>query len=126
MKISALGQLADVTACLLEQLRQWQISEEKQMDIRLCVMEAVQNGLLHGCPSGGQPAEVRLRWQCSREGFAFQVADNGPGVPPELRCRSWDALSLEEHGRGILLLQAILDEVSFNEAGNCITGRISW
>ncbi len=126
MQISALEQLADVTEYLLEQLGWWQISEEKQMDIRLCLMEAVQNALLYGCPADGQPAEVQISWRCSKQGFVFTVADNGPGVPEYLRCRSWDTLPLEEHGRGILLLQAILDEVQFNEAGNCITGRINW
>lgn len=126
MQISAMEQLADVTDSLMEQLGWWKISEEKQMDIRLCLMEAVQNALLYGCPSDGQPAEVQISWRCSRQGFVFTVADNGPGVPKQLRCRSWETLPLEEHGRGILLLQAILDEVQFNEAGNCITGRINW
>ena len=78
------------------------------------------------CAADGQPAEVQLSWRCSKQGFIFTVADNGPGVPEYLRCRSWDTLPLEEHGRGILLLQSILDEVHFNEAGNCITGRINW
>ena len=43
MQISAMEQLADVTDSLMEQLEWWQISKEKQMDIRLCLMEAVQN-----------------------------------------------------------------------------------
>lgn len=120
MRISAMEQLPAVTDQLLRQLRQWQVSEEKQMDIRLCVMEAVQNALLYG------KSEVQISWQCSRQGFVFQVADSGPGVPEPLRRRSWDTLPMEEHGRGILLLQAILDEVSFNETGNCITGRVKW
>lgn len=48
MKISTIAQITDVTDCLLQQLRQWNIGEEKQMDIRLCIMEAVQNALLYG------------------------------------------------------------------------------
>ena len=126
MQISAMEQLADVTDSLMEQLEWWQISKEKQMDIRLCLMEALQNALLYGCSGDGQPAEVQISWCCNKQGFVFSVADNGPGVPKQLRCRSWEMLPLEEHGRGILLLQAILDEVQFNEAGNCITGRINW
>ena len=48
MKISALEQLNDVTDRLQQQLSQMQITKEKQMDLRLCLMEAVQNSLLTG------------------------------------------------------------------------------
>lgn len=126
IKVSTLEQLASVIEYLRTQLQQWKISEEKQMDIRLCLMEAVQNGLLYGTPEGGQRAEVRVSWQCSPQGFVFTVEDDGPGVPQELRNSNWDNLLLEEHGRGILLMQTLLDEVRFNEKGNQLTGRINW
>lgn len=124
--ISALEQLNDVTDRLQQQLNQWQVSREKQMDLRLCLMEAVQNSLLYGTPENGQSGEVKISWNCDHEGFIFSVEDNGPGVPEELRNRSWDILSMEEHGRGILLMQTILDELTFNEKGNRLTGRMCW
>lgn len=126
MEISTMDQLADVTACLLEQLRLWQVEEEKQMDIRLCIMEAVQNALLYSCKPDTEIAHVQVSWQCSQRGFSFTVEDDGPGVPIGLRSQDWDHVSLEEHGRGLLLMQAILDEVCFNERGNRVTGRIRW
>lgn len=58
MKISTIAQITDVTDCLLQQLRQWNIGEEKQMDIRLCIMEAVQNALLYGCPQNQKNARM--------------------------------------------------------------------
>ena len=125
--ISTLEQLNDVTRQLQNELQQWAVPEDKQMELRLCLMEAAQNGLLYGgCPQAGQPAEVQISWQCSEHCFVYSVEDNGPGIPAELRERSWDDISLEEHGRGILLMQAMLDEVTFNEKGNRITGRMCW
>lgn len=126
MNISTLEQLAEVTACLQRQLQQWNISAETQMDIRLCVMEAVQNGLLYGCPADNPDASVQISWQCTSEGFCFTVTEEGPGVPEQLRKQDGDILSLEEHGRGLLLMRTILDEVRFNQKGNSITGKLHW
>ncbi len=125
IEISALEQLQAVTDLLQEQLNQWPVSREKKMDIRLCLMEAVQNGLLYGVPEGEQPY-VQITWRCDDAGFVFTVEDRGPGIPVELRVQERDMLSLEEHGRGILLMQTILDELTFNEKGNQLTGRIRW
>ncbi len=125
IEISALEQLQVVTDLLQQQLNQWPVSREKQMDIRLCLMEAVQNGLLYGVPDDGQPY-VQITWLCDETGFVFTVEDRGAGIPVELRRPDRDIVSLEEHGRGILLMQTILDELTFNEKGNQLTGRIRW
>ena len=124
--ISALEQLHDVTALLQEQLCQWPVSAEKQLDIRLCLMEAVQNSLLYGMSEDGSAAEVQIDWQCDAQGFVFSVEDHGSGVPMALRNCSWEGLPLEEHGRGILLMRTVLDELTFNEKGNRLTGRMRW
>ena len=126
MKITALEQLKNATDLLQEHLNLLSVSKDQQMDLRLCLMEAVQNGLLYGGPAEGEPSEVHVSWQCDEKGIVFSVEDNGPGIPEELRNRSWDALDLEEHGRGILLMQTVLDELIFNEKGNRLTGRMSW
>ena len=124
--ISALEELKAVTDLLQEQLSMWPVSKEKQMDIRLCLMEAVQNGLLYGTPEDGGVAEVSVSWACSEEGIIFSVEDKGPGIPAELREAGRDILSFEEHGRGIMLMQTIMDELTFNEKGNRLTGRMRW
>lgn len=126
MKITALEQLTVLTDELKQQLQAWAIGEEKQMDLRLCLMEAVQNALLHGRRRVDTPASVEVRWRCTEQGFCFCVQDDGHGVPIGLRTQSWNDVSLEEHGRGLLLMQAILDELSFNEEGNCINGWMKW
>ena len=124
MELTTLEQLADVLMCLREQLQQWNVAEEKQVDLKLCVMEAVQNALLHGGSETVLP-KAQIIWQCNAEQFCFTVEDNGAGIPLELRNREYQE-TLMESGRGLLLMHAILDEVKFNEAGNAITGILRW
>ncbi len=124
MELTTLDELADVIVCLQNHLRQWNIAEETQMDLKLCVMEAVQNALLHGGSETVLP-KAQLMWQCDAEQFCFSVEDNGAGIPQDIRDRDYQE-TLMESGRGLLLMHAILDEVKFNEAGNVITGILKW
>ena len=124
MELTTLEQLADVIVCLQEQLKQWNISEEKQVDIKLCSMEAVQKALLYGGSEMVLP-KARVMWKCDAEQFCFTVEDNGAGIPLDIRENEYTE-TLKESGRGLLLMHVILDEVSFNETGNAITGILRW
>ena len=124
MEITTLEQLADVLACLREDLQQWGVTEEKQVDLKLCIMEAVQNALLHGGTAYAVP-KVQIFWKCDSKEFRFTVEDNGPGVSQDMRDSVYQE-TLKESGRGLLLMRVILDEVYFNEQGNAITGILRW
>ena len=124
MEITTLEQLADVLTCLREDLQQWEVAEEKQVDLKLCIMEAVQNALLHGGTAYAVP-KVQIFWKCDAKEFRFTVEDNGPGVSQDMRDSVYQE-TLKESGRGLLLMRTILDEVNFNERGNAITGILRW
>ena len=124
MEITALEQLAEVTALLESELQQWQVHEDKQMDLKLCVMEAVQNALVHGGTAQEAPI-AQIAWHCKANEFCFTVTDNGAGVPEEIRTGEYKE-TLKESGRGLLLMRVILDEVQFNETGNAVTGILRW
>lgn len=125
IKISSLEQLNEVIGRLFAQLGELEIDQEKQQDIRLCLMEAVENALCHGCADCDQK-EVSVSWMVTKKGFCFAVEDPGEGVPEAMRDPEWEPGLFEEHGRGILLMRTILDEVCFNEKGNRVTGRLNW
>lgn len=124
MELTTLEDLSEVVACLQKDLMRWDISEEKSVDLKLCVMEAVQNALLHGGNATTIP-KAQLFWRCDADGFSFTVEDNGEGIPKEVREGVYRE-TLKENGRGLLLMRAILDEVTFNEQGNAVTGILRW
>jgi len=41
-------------------------------------------------PAGGAPPTITVRAECRPDGVAVSVADNGPGMPPEVRARVFD------------------------------------
>lgn len=124
IELTTLEQISDVITCLEEELQQWNIAEEIWIDLKLCVMEALQNAFLYGGSKEIAP-QAKIMWDCSASGFYFTVEDNGPGIPSEIRNAVYEEM-LKENGRGLFLMHAILDEVHFNEKGNAITGILRW
>lgn len=50
------------------------------------------------------------------------IRDEGPGFDPSSLPDPTDPANLEKlSGRGVLLMRTFMDEVSFNETGNCVT-----
>lgn len=62
---------------------------------------------------------VRLEVSLSRSEARFVVADQGPGFDPEGLPDPTDPENLlRPSGRGVLLMRALMDEVTFNSRGN--------
>jgi serine/threonine-protein kinase RsbW len=87
-------------------------------DLIIALDEAIVNAVKHGnkcdpCKS------VSITAEFTAEGTRFTIADEGHGfdvssIPnPTEPCRL-----LEPNGRGLFLINHIMDEVAFNEAGN--------
>ena len=87
-------------------------------EVLIALDEAIVNAIKHGNKSDPRKA-VHIVAEFSVEGVRFTVADEGVGferekVPdPTLPC-----MLLEPSGRGLLLINHIMDEVRFNHCGN--------
>ena len=103
---------------LLETARQRGFEEEDIFAIHLALEEAFVNAVQHG--NGSDPTK-KIFVQCvvSGEVFEITITDQGPGfclsdLPdprcPENLCKS--------SGRGVLLIQAYMDQVEYNRQGN--------
>lgn len=92
-------------------------------DIMIAVNEVVKNAILHGnqCDESKQ---VRINCCCSDTVFRIHVYDHGKGFDPESVAdpRNPDNL-LKEHGRGLLMIKFLMDEVNydFTEEGTRVT-----
>ncbi|MBM7866116.1 ATP-binding protein [Heliobacterium gestii] len=84
--------------------------------IKLALIEALVNAVVHG-NEGDPEKEVTLRFAVEEDHFWVEVSDQGDGFDPQ-SVAAFDLLS--ETGRGLLLIRAAMDEVTFNEKGNTI------
>jgi len=65
---------------------------------------------------------IHVRVQMTRGQASFTIRDEGPGFDPALLPDPTDAANLEKPGgRGVMLMQAFADEVTYNDKGNEVT-----
>ena len=115
---SELRHLDGVLDYLNERMLRLGIVTPGDSEVLIALDEAIVNAIKHGNKCDSRKA-VHIVADFSAEGVRFTVADEGPGfelekVPdPTQPCRL-----LEPSGRGLLLINHIMDEVCFNQSGN--------
>ena len=112
----AIGAVVDAVSATLEDLG---IPEQKRLEVALAVQEALANAVVHGC--GNDPSkEVRCRMKKDSLGrIVIIVTDPGPGFQPALVPDPRGSGNLHaDHGRGVYLIQQLMDEVQFGRKGN--------
>lgn len=115
---SELRHLDGVLDYLNERMLRLGIVTPGDSEVLIALDEAIVNAIKHGNKCDSRKA-VHIVAEFSMEGVRFIVADEGSGfelekVPdPTEPCRL-----LEPSGRGLLLINHIMDEVCFNKSGN--------
>ena len=93
-------------------------SEERIMQVELALQEALANAIRHGC-KGDPSRQVQCVVNCDTEGeVVIVVRDPGAGfdattVPDPLAGEN----VLKSSGRGIFLINQLMDEVAFKDGG---------
>ncbi len=65
---------------------------------------------------------IHITARMSRDRGVFAIRDEGPGFDPSSLPDPTDPANLEKvSGRGVLLMRTFMDEVNYNESGNCVT-----
>lgn len=101
-------------------------AEGKEHEIELSVQEAIANAVVHGC-EGDPDRHVQVTVGCDESrGMIIMVRDPGTGfdpasVPSPLLGENLFA----SHGRGIYLINQLMDEVRFEKGGTEIWMRKS-
>lgn len=90
------------------------------LNLRVGVAEALANAILYG--NEGDPRKrVRVEVELSREELTLVVYDEGTGFDPRAVPDPTLPENLERAGgRGIFLLRELMDEVRYNDCGNCV------
>ncbi len=121
---------ADVTAIspvvgwVMRLVGELEYAAGKEFEIEMALREALANAILHGC-KGDASKQVECSVSGDQEqGILIVVRDPGSGFDPSTIPSPTDESNLQsEHGRGILLINKLMDEVNHERNGTVIRMR---
>ena len=119
--VSAISPVVDWVMRLVDEL---EYGDEKEFGIEMALREALANAVLHGCKSDPAKTVECLVKGNREEGILIVVRDPGAGFDPKCLPLMTEACELEaDHGRGIFLIQNLMDEVTHEQNGTVIRMR---
>jgi len=118
---STLDALPAVHEQLQQALHDAGYTKEDLFGIKLAVEEALVNAVRHGNGSDATKT-VGVSYAVSPTRVEISICDEGAGFNPNAVPDPTLDENLERpHGRGVMLMNAYMTDVSYNEAGNCVT-----
>ncbi|MGH9372129.1 MAG: ATP-binding protein [Vicinamibacterales bacterium] len=118
------GAIPTVTDGVVQVLQEKQWSEEDIMAVELALQEAVANAIRHGC-SGDRTKHLQCAVSCDASGeVVITVSDPGSGFDPSTLADPLDPANvLKPSGRGIFLINGLMDDVRFSDGGRVLHMR---
>ena len=120
-RIQAISPLVDRLMRLIEGS---QCVPGKEFDIELALREALENAVVHGNQEDPKTqVHIRCRCQPGKE-ISIVVTDQGKGFDFEkIMAKGITSDPAVEHGRGIQLMKAYMDDVNFERGGSEVQMR---
>ena len=116
--------ISPVVAWVMRLVGELEYAAGKEFEIEMALREALANAVVHGCK-----ADSTKKIECSVtgdrvKGILIVVRDPGNGFDPaSIPSPTEDSNLRAEHGRGILLIHKLMDEVSHEQNGTVIRMR---
>jgi serine/threonine-protein kinase RsbW len=112
--------ISGVVDGVMQIAREMKCSDGNEYQIELALREALANAIVHGC-NNDPTKKVECCVACTESSdVMIVVRDPGQGFSPNAVP---DPLAAENHGRGIYLINQLMDEVSFERNGSEIRMR---
>jgi serine/threonine-protein kinase RsbW len=107
-----------VVTQVMEAVRQMKCADGKEDAIELALQEALANAVVHGAKEDATKVVECLVACDEQRGILIIVRDPGPGFDPQAipTCTMGENL-YSNHGRGIFLINQLMDEVQFHKNG---------
>ena len=98
-----------------------EVAQKLRLNFRVGLTEALSNAMIYG--NGRDPSKrVRVEVFLRAGSVTACVTDEGPGFDPRgVPDPTVPSNLLEDRGRGLFLMRELMDEVRFNDCGNCVT-----
>lgn len=109
---------------VMAEVRAMECSKGKEFEIETALREALANAIRHGCGNDGTKS-VEVCVACDEsKGMLIVVRDPGPGFDPgAIPSPTVGRNIYRHHGRGIYLINQLMDEVLFEKGGTEIRMR---
>jgi serine/threonine-protein kinase RsbW len=115
------GSIRESSTRILKYLEGYGLDESAAFEIKLCVEEAVRNAIVHGNKSDPR-RQVRLSYWVDGNTLTIEIEDEGKGFDHKfVKDPTKEENLLRNSGRGVYLIQKLMDETDYNERGNMIT-----
>ena len=109
---------------VMQSIQSLRVTDGSELDIEIALREALLNAVIHGNRENPNK-HVHLTVRCSADGEVWiAIQDEGAGF--DSRCIPDPTAAeflMSSHGRGIYLMRALMDEVSFEEGGTVVHMR---
>ncbi len=119
--VSAISPVVDGVMKLVSQM---DCAAGKEYEVEIALREALANAIIHGC-GNDKSKQVQCCVACDeKRGMFIVVRDPGPGFDPtSLPTPTVGQQVYSEHGRGIYLINQLMDEVRYERGGTEIHMR---
>lgn len=111
-----LSEVADAAAAAEASCIEWGADESQALRIGLALDELAANALLHGAVAEEPPVICAELW-AEAEMLRLRIDATGPGFDPRQRREDRPGAELAIGGRGIALVMAFADELSYRREG---------
>jgi serine/threonine-protein kinase RsbW len=102
----------------IEFIHQRCFNEELEIDIMIALQEALANAVLHGCRNDPSKT-IRLAVTLDSSAITIVIQDPGNGFDTAAASdSSEEGTNLTDHGRGIMLMRSLMDEVTYRHHGS--------
>jgi serine/threonine-protein kinase RsbW len=107
-----------VVRSVMDVVREMKCAPGREDDIELALTEALANAVVHGAKSDPSKT-IECDVACDeKRGILIIVRDPGPGFDPTQIANPCHGENIyENHGRGIYLINQLMDEVQFHKNG---------
>ena len=112
------GAISPVVDGVMHIARQMDCAPGKEFEIEIAVREALANAIIHGCKNDpGKTVQFCVALDAER-GMLIVVRDPGGGFEPsKVPSPTMGQNVFSGHGRGIYLINELMDEVHFERGG---------
>ena len=97
------------------------VAQKLRLNFRVSLAEALSNAMIYG--NDRDPSKrVRVEVFLEAGSVTARVTDEGTGFDPQdVPDPTVPGNLLEDQGRGLFLMRELMDELRFNDCGNCVT-----